>query len=91
MEFGDPDTAGTPPPVVPTAPPAPDPTDYISQGFILRGKVRAEPSRDIVHVISEDRAKLEIIGPLQDDERVPGHCIRAHGRGDEVLRESGWP
>jgi hypothetical protein len=59
MSFGDPDTAGTPPRTVPTAPP--DLTDFRNLRASLFEKVRAEPTRDIVHVISEDRARLAIV------------------------------
>ncbi len=64
----DPDTAGTPQPIAPATPQPPDPSDYVSLGFALLEKVRAEPPGGIVYVISENRAKLAIIS----------HCKAMH-------------
>jgi hypothetical protein len=58
MGVGDPDVAGTPPrppAVMPT-----DTTDYESERSFLLSKIREE-GRDIVHIVSEDRAKFTII------------------------------
>ena len=83
MAFGDPDAAGTPVSAVPLAPP--DLTDFHNLRKVLFEKVRAEPTRDVLHVLSEDRAKLAIVYHCAAMFDFDGNGLKALMTPDEVM------